>query len=169
MQKIALSISITLLGIALLFVGLGLVSPGLFEGLRSSEQKSEAAILDDSFDFGSSNTNEDNQQPSAQIMGASTKEEESTPIQKQQIYQPLPTPTQPPHEVQQPQVQENKTAWDGYANKEAFCKDIADRVMQQPLPQIDQSNLPPELRVSPNLDAMWKDAYQSCMSQIRDY
>lgn len=169
MQKIALSISITLLSSALLFVGLALVSPGLFEGLKRSEPKSEATIFDDSFDFGSRNSKEDNQQPSAQIMGVSTEAEESAPVQKQQVYQPQPTTTQPPQEVQQPQVQENKTAWDGYANKEAFCKDIADRVMQQPLPQIDQSNLPPELRVSPNLDAMWKDAYQSCMSQIRDY
>lgn len=169
MQKIALSISITLLSIALLFVGVALVSPGLFKGLKGSEPKSEAAIFDDSFDFDSGNSKEDNQQPSAQILGASTEEEKPAPIQKRQTYQPQPIPTQSPQEVQQTQVQENKTAWDGYANKEAFCKDIADRVMQQPLPQIDQSNLPPELRVSPNLDGMWKDAYQSCMSQIRDY
>lgn len=169
MQKIALSISITLLSIALLFVGVALVSPGLLKGLKGNEPKSEAAIFDDSFDFGSSNSKEDNQQPSAQIMGVSTEEEKPAPIQKQQTYQPQPTSTQPPQEVQQVQVQENKTAWDGYANKEAFCKDIADRVMQQPLPEIDQSNLPPELRISPNLDAMWKDAYQSCMEQIRNY
>jgi len=171
MQKIVLPVSIILLTLGLIFAGISYTSPSLIRGwvsgIHSAPVEENASIFFD--DFGSSEDNS-SEGGSARILGESTSETPQT-TPKQQTYQyqaPLPTaiPTQEPV-VQQ--AQEQKTAWDGYANKEAFCKDIADRVMQQPLPQVDQSNLPPELRVSPNLDAMWKDAFQSCMNQIRDY
>lgn len=97
MRKITLSVSITLLSLALLFVGIVLISPESIQNLKGkilpSEPKSGTAIFDDSFDFGSSNT-VDNQRPSAEVKGISTTKE-VTPTQKQQYYQPQPTPTQP--------------------------------------------------------------------------
>lgn len=173
MQKIILSITITLLAAIFLLVGIAYFSPGFVKEITNRVYlvPTEKTITLDDFE----NSNKGKYLPngsSTVILGESSKSEPTQTLKPpQQNYQPpepLPTaiPTQEPI-IQQ--SQEQKTPWDGYANKEAFCKDIADRVMQQPLPQIDQSNLPPELRVSPNLDAMWKDAYQSCMNQIRNY
>lgn len=172
MQKIALSVSIILLTCAVLFVGTIIISPSSIKGIMSREYPIpvEKTITLDEFE-GSNTENDLPNGSSAVILGETTKSEPTSKQSPQHRYQPpeiLSTATPTPEIVTQ-QPQEHKTPWDGYANKEAFCKDIADRVMQQPLPHIDQSSLPPELRVSANLDAMWKDAYQSCMSQIRDY
>ena len=171
MQKVVLPISITMLALGLIFAGVSYTSSGLIQGwankIYSAPVEEDAIIFFD--DFGSSE-DDSSEGGSAMILGESTPETPS-PAPKQQQYQyqaPLPTSTPAPEVVVQ-QAQEQKTPWDGYANKEAFCKDIADRVMQQPLPEIDQSNLPPELWFTPDLDAMWKDAYQSCMNKIRDY
>lgn len=170
MQKVALPVSITLLALCLIFASVSYTSPGLIKGWMSRihpEPVEEEAIIFDNFSDGENDSSEGG---SARVLGESTSETH-LPTPKQQPYQyQAPPPTAiPTSEVVVQQAQEYKTPWDGYANKEAFCKDIADRVMQQPLPPIDQSNLSPELRFTPNLDAMWRDAYQSCMNQIRDY
>lgn len=169
MQKVVWPVSITMLALGLIFAGVSYTSPGLIKGwvsrINPVPVEEDVVIFDE---LGSGSENDSSEGDSAKILGESTSETPSPTPKPYQYQAPLPTST-PTSEVVVQQAQEHKTPWDGYANKEAFCKDLADRVMQQPLPQIDQSNLPPELRISPNLDAMWKDAYQSCMNQIRDY
>lgn len=168
MQKVVLPISITLLTLGLVFAGISYSAPGLIQKwINHPAPVEEAAIIFDGF---GDSENDPSDNGSARILGESTSEIPS-PTPKQQLYQyqaPTPTTTPAPEVVVQ-ETQEYKTPWDGYANKEAFCKDIADRVMQQPAPEIDQSNLPPDLRVSMNYDAGWRSSYQSCMNQIRDY
>ena len=174
MQKIALPISITLLALGLIFAGVSYTSPGLIQGwvsrVHPAPVEEDTIIFDE---LGSGSENDSAEGGSARVLGESISETPS-PTPKQQPYQyqaPLPTAIPTP-EVEVQQAQEYKTPWDGYANKEAFCRDIADRVVadaKRNPPQVDQSNLPPELRVSPNWDAWWSGAYQDCMNQIRDY
>ena len=152
---------VTVLGATLLIASLG-ATGGYFLSLNKE------TITPESNNHAANQVTE-----SGQVEGVSIETTSPTlsPTPKQQYYKsqaPLPTAIPTPQALVQ-QVQEYKTPWDGFANKEAFCRDLADQVMQQPLPPIDQSNLPPELRITPNLDAMWKNAFESCMNQIRNY
>lgn len=170
MQKIALSISITLLALAIIFAGILVTFPS------PKPQKEDVPVISEDFE----KTNETEKSPNSSsvwILGDNTKIE-STPTPKQptqQTYQlptPLPTVTTTPEPVAQP-MQEQKLPWaGGFANKEAYCKDVANKSLAEAKlnpPYVDQSQTPPELRVTINWDVWWSGLYQDCMDFVKNY
>lgn len=133
MKKIILSVSITLLALAVLFAGIAFISPSFVKDITSRIQSVPIndAVIFDNFE-GSNNQKSLPNGSSAVILGETT-ESKVTPTSKppvQYIYQPpesLPTatPTQAP-------VIQQQIPWADFANKEAYCKNIAQNTIESP-------------------------------------
>jgi len=132
MQKIALTISITLLTLGLIFAGVSYTSPSLIQGWANkiySAPVEEDAIIFDELSSGSGNDSSEG--GSARILGESTSEEPSS-VPKQQVkYYPPPTAVPTPQPVIQ-QAQSQQVPWSNFADKEAYCKNFAQDTVASP-------------------------------------
>lgn len=178
MKEIALTISIFALAISIFFAGI----VSVYSVFDKEKVKRDSIVQEDlsrdipEFDGTESNNSYD--RFSARIIGE-TKASKPTPEfnqpapqQVQSTSTPLPTAT-PTQEPEPHNAQENELPWaGGFANKEAYCRDVADsevRNVKNDPPEVDQSNLAPELRVSIDWEAWWNSSYRDCMDFIRNY
>jgi len=157
-QKLALPLSITLLALAILIFGITNLSPNF----AKPHPVGEAILYDES-----DNANdEESRGPSAVILGKDD-EIEPTPqnVPAKNYYAP-PTeiPTAIPTQVIAPPQQ---ISWGGFSDKESYCHHITNGAMEiiyKDPPYVDQSDLPPELRVSIDFDAMRNGIFRDCMN-----